>query len=277
MSDDFLEVDPYDSNLPTGSMTAQAYELWHACGHAYYLRYVKKVRVPMRAESAMHMATHKIAELANRAKVAALGGATISGKTILPVAEAEFRDLQRVHAQDAADNLQWNSSWLRAQAYGVAYVRLVLPKLRPVAVEQPFHVRKEGVVLKGTVDLIDSPPIAGIPIEAGDVVLVDLRLSKTKLPESSAHGNIGLAMASIALAVPSLRVDNLIARDAEQAVRYEPTGTKRSQVERDNLLESLAETTELIGRGMFPKAVTNSWRCRPEACDYWSQCRGRRS
>jgi hypothetical protein len=274
MSDE-LDVEPYDVNLPTGSMTSQAYEQWHGCGHAYYLRYVKKVRIPMRAEAAMHQAVHHIAQLSNSATIAARGGAAIDGRTVLPEAEAEFRRHQREHAQSY--DPEWNAAWLRATHFGIAYVTKVLPKLRPVTVEMPFHVRKEGVVLKGTVDYVDSPPIPGVPVEAGDVVLVDLRLSKVKIAQGAVDGHVGLGMASIALSVPTLRVDNLIAKDAAQVVRYEATTTRRTVQERENLLESLAETTELIGRGVFPKAVTNSWRCRPEACDYWSQCRGKRS
>ena len=263
----------HDDRLPKGTFSYSQYSAYKKCAAAYELKYVKGLPSPGNVRMARGVAIHSLVEQALRKK---MRGEVVKHEELF----SETTDVVKDAFGDIAD---WEGTDEKAATQAVrdaysTYHVYALPKLNPVAVEQPFAVKVADVPMVGYIDVVDLVPIAdGVADETGEVpsrqVVVDLKTTEKTWSQDQVDRSPQLSLYAAATGIPDVRIDMLV--QLKKGTEYRSVNGTRSHTAVEVFKEDLAETADLIKKGIFPKAAIDSWGCAKDWCSYWSICRGR--
>lgn len=262
MPDDFK-----DDKLPKGTFSHSQYQEYKKCPKSYEFKYVAALPSKRTASMVRGISIHSLVEYAVKAK--------ISGRL------AKFEEVRDVATDLLKTNLETVEDWEDDKPEAVtntvvdaytAWHTYALPKLKPIAVEQGFAAKVAGVPMIGYIDLIDSDPIS--PEEGSPVrqVVVDLKTTTKSWSQDQVDKNTQLTLYSRVANTADVRIDQLV--QLKRGVEYRPLVSTRDITQQAVFEEDLAETADLIKRGVFPRTSIDHWSCGPR-CSYWTSCRGR--
>lgn len=259
-----------DPGLPKGTFSHSQYSLYKKCGEAYRLRYVDNKPSPPNPNMVRGVTIHSLVEHSIREKIA---GRLASLEEVRDLARDEF-------ALNSADVADWGEEKPDQVERAVmdaytAYHTYALPKLRPLAVEAGFAVKVGDVPMVGYIDLVDQVPmVADEPDAPLRSVVVDLKTTTKSWSQDQVDRSPQLTLYVHAIATSDVRIDQLV--QLKKGTEYRPLVSQRSPDQKAVYVEDLNETAALIKQGVFPKAALDGWGCGPDACSYWSQCRGKK-
>lgn len=258
-----------DAKLPKKTFSHSQYYEYKKCPKSYEFKYVLGKTSRRTASMQRGVNIHSLVEYSLKAKMA--------GK----LAEyAEVRELAQTMCNDTLKEIEdWEAERPETvqativDAY-TAWHTYALPKLRPVAVEHGFAAHVAGVPMIGYIDLIDGVPVApGEPDSPIRQVVVDLKTTTKSWSEDQVAKNTQLTLYSKVVGTPDVRIDQLV--QLKKGTEYRPLATQRNATQHAVFEEDLAETTDLIKAGVFPRTTIDHWACS-ERCSFWSECRGRK-
>jgi RecB family exonuclease len=146
-----------------------------------------------------------------------------------------------------------------------AWHRIRAPEIVPLAIEESFDQRLNGIRVKGIIDLID--------VGTGIKTVVDLKITKRKKSEREAKNSLQLTIYSAVTGIPTVGFDAVVNKKAGTEVHpVRATLTQGDMAWAGTLVRNVAEN---ISRGAFPLASPEEWWCTEKFCSHWAECRGR--
>lgn len=253
-----------DPVLPGGAFSHSQYDTFKACGRSYEFKYIKGRKSPPSPAMARGTAIHAAIEAALRAKVA---GSAVDLQAQVSLVSDAF--------DKAAQDIQWNDeSPGKTKDVALALYRtyhvMALPRMNPVAVEDPFVVKVGVVTVRGIIDLVDHEKEH--PGDPGRLVVADLKTSGAKWSQPDVDRDAQLSLYTAVKRQTFARIDNLV---STKTPAYHRLPTVRGPADHRNIVEDYEQTVDLIKKGVFPMAPMDSWKCNERWCAHWSVCRGR--
>jgi hypothetical protein len=265
-------------------------ETWHAsslqaylkCGEAYRRRYVEHDYVPATTPQIRGSAVHR-----------AIGeGLLLQQRTQEPSPVELYEDIaasqidlaQRggatLTAEESSAGVAQTFGLLKDVAVDLAggYGTAIGPAITPVAVERTVTVRGvlPGILLKGTIDLIDQTPL-------GEVIR-DVKTSEKKPPETAAETSDQLTMYAlfrqadkphagepVVWSQRPVSLDYLIRRKSG-VVETQRLTSWRGPAHFAALTRRIAQASNGVRQGNFLPAPEGSWYCAERYCPYWHTC-----
>lgn len=269
---DLVPADKQDPLLPKGTFSYSQYSLYQRCPKAYEFAYIRNLRNPPAGVQFKGQIVHKGAEAGQRAKMAKRPLALEAGKAL--VADEFDKGKEAVEQWDEGEDAGKAKDAV-VRAYSTYHTK-ALPAANPEAVEQPFVLYLDSVPLIGYIDLIDrvgGATHAGIE-DPGQLVVADLKYSSKSWSQDQLDKSPQFTLYSKAAGISTVRVDNLVT--LKNGPEFKQLTSRRDGRTYLTVLEHMAETVDLIKKGVFPKTAIDSWTCSERWCGYWRQCRGRR-
>jgi hypothetical protein len=276
ISKKYVPDDRLDPGIPKGVFSGTQYESFLRCGRAYEFSYIKNIKRPPAGAMIRGTTVHRGAEEAHRHIIAhkKLPDIQEIQAVVSDAFDKEVKENEVIEWDEGENPGRVKDSAIRS--YGV-YHRLALPKVRPVAAEQPFVLYLDSTPVLGFIDLIDQ---AGERIvidgeEApGTLVVADLKVTQKSWSQTDIDRKPQFTLYSLATGIPSVRVDNLVQLKA--GPDFKQLHGQRGHQDHQVLMEHMSETIGLIKKGVFPMTSIDNWMCSQTWCGYWSMCRGRR-
>jgi hypothetical protein len=260
-------------------------ETWHAsslqaylkCGEAYRRRYVEHDYVPATTPQIRGSAVHR-----------AIGeGLLLQQRTQEPSPVELYEDIaasqidlaQRGGAtltdEESSAGVAKTFGMLKDVAVDLAggYGTNIGPAITPVAVERTVTVRGvlPGILLKGTIDLIDQTPL-------GEVIR-DVKTSEKKPPEFAADTSDQLTMYALFRQADTPRPDyhrqvslDYLIRRKSGVVETQRLTSWRGPAHFAALTRRIAQASNGVRQGSFLPAPEGSWYCAEKYCPYWHTC-----
>lgn len=256
-----------DPKLPKKTFSHSQYYEYKKCPKSYEYRYVigrpgKKTASLVRGSN-----IHSLVELSLKSKMAGQAADYAEVKqAAVDLCKTSFETVE--DWEDEAPESVQNTVM---DAY-TAWHTYALPKLRPLAVEQGFAAKVAGVPMVGYIDLIDGVPVAPDPDAPVRKVVVDLKTTTKSWSEDQVAKNTQLTLYSKIVGTADVRIDQLV--QLKKGTEYRPLSAQRDAGQQAVFEDDLAETVDLIKKGVFPKTAIDSWACGPR-CSHWSECRGK--
>lgn len=256
-----------DDRLPKGTFSHSQYYEYKKCPKSYEFKYVAALPSRRTASMVRGISIHSLVEYSLKAKM--------SGKL------AEYAEMRDLASDTLKTNLATVEEWEEEKPEVVqstvvdaytAWHTYALPKLRPLAVEQGFATKVGGVPVVGYIDLIDGVRIAPEEGSPERQVVVDLKTTTKTWSQDQVDKNTQLTLYSKVIGTQDVRIDQLV--QLRKGVEYRPAESVRTADQQAVFEEDLAETADLIKRGVFPKTAIDHWACGPR-CSYWESCRGK--
>jgi hypothetical protein len=269
---DLVPEDKKDPDLPKGTFSYSQYALYQKCPKAYEFSYVKNIKNPPSGLSFKGQIVHKGAEAAHRAKQAQSPLELEAGKAI--VADEFERGKEEVLEWEEGED-EGKAKDLTVRTYQTYHLK-ALPKVQPEAVEQPFVLYLDSVPVVGYIDLIDrvGGSVHDGVEDLGLPVVADLKMSRQSWSQADLDKDPQFTLYSKVTGIPTVRVDNLVTlKNGPEFKQQTATRDRRHHLV---VLEHIAETVDLVKKGIFPKTQIDSWACSEKWCGYWKMCRGRK-
>ncbi len=263
-----------DPKLPKGTFSYSQYGLYQRCPKAYEFAYIKNLKLPPAGPQYKGIVIHRGVEEAHRAVI--LNGAVPKlAQSQAVVADAFEEGKEEVASWD--DDINEGRAKDAAIRGYTAYHLSALPKVNPVAAEQPFVFYLDSMPVTGYIDLIDRKVerIEGTDVDdPGTLIVADLKVSKASWSQADLDKDPQFTLYSRVTGITTVRVDNLV--QLKNGPEFKQKTAKRDGRTHLILLEHMAETAALIKAGVFPKTSIDHWSCSENFCGYWKLCRGRK-
>ena len=257
--------------LPKGTFSYSQYGLYHRCGKAYEFRYVRGIKSPPAGPALKGTSLHAGVEAAH---VHVMKHKTLpSAEEIRAVVADEFtRGASEV--ENWGEDNPGKAKDATIAAYGT-YHRDALPRVNPVAAEQPFVLYlNEEIPVTGFIDLIDQAPVeGGTPGDPGEIIVADLKYSGSSWSQRDIDIDPQFTLYAKVVGASKVRVDNVV--DLKKGPTFKQLTSTRDGKMHLTLLEHMAETVDSIGQGHFPKTAIDDPMCSEKWCGYWKMCRGK--
>jgi hypothetical protein len=274
-----------DPRLPKGRFSHSQYSKYKNCARAYEFRYVQGLRGAAHGMMFKGLRIHQGAEFALNAKIrdrafVLTDPADIQRHAVSALREAEAlvadafdekKDEVTDWGEDATAGRAKDSTLQAYQAFHLGAV----PKADPIAVEKAFATWVGNVPMIGYIDLIDRVKMFDDKDDPGVEVVADLKYSGASWSQADIDKDPQFTLYALVEKNAAVRVDNLVS--LKKGPVFKQLTSVRTDHDKRILTEDIEETVDLIGRGIFPKTSIDSWACSERWCDYWGQCRGKKT
>lgn len=248
------------------------------CGEAFRRRYVEREIIPSTTPQIRGTAVHRAASTGLMQQMRAQATAPVD--LYEDVAATEIERARHGGATFTAEEVSqgpartWGDLKDRVVRYAGAYGARVAPLIRPVAVEQQITLSGviPGVLLRGTIDLVDEPaPALRRVIDTkttermphADVAERSQQLSMYDLLDAGAHG---------ASESRQVALDYLVMKRSTGDVEPVRLYSTRTPATRRVIVRRLETAITAVNAGTFLPANPDDWWCAPKWCAYWSTC-----
>lgn len=248
------------------------------CGEAFRRRYVEREIIPSTTPQIRGTAVHRAASTGLGQQMRAQTPAPVD--LYEDVAATEIERARHGGATFTAEEVSqgaartWGDLKDRVVRYAGTYGARVAPLVRPVAVEQQITLAGviPGVLLRGTIDLIDEPaPTLRRVIDTkttermphADVAERSQQLSMYDLLDAGAHG---------ASESRQVALDYLVMRRSTGEVEPVRLYSTRTPATRRVIVRRLETAIDAVNAGKFLPANPDDWWCAPKWCAYWHTC-----
>lgn len=246
---------PEDNRLPVGFLSPSAVSMFQSCGHAFYLRYVKGLKMPPSVAMVEGISHHKWLEFNNNHKLQKGRDVTVA------VAEEVFQEDWKKRSQNAGDRSpkSVNDISKRAKPLIQRYMTIIAPALIPKVAEVQADAIVAGVPMMLKIDVVTNKN-----------AVLDYKVSSRKKSKNDVLNSLQLPLYAAVMKAKRAGLVSMVHTKNEVAQETHPFG----QHELDWAGEVVASVADAIGKGSFPKAPPDSWKCSERFCGYWHMCRG---
>lgn len=253
-------------------ISTSALSLYLTCGHAFYLKYIERVKEPKSPRLMTGVAAHKARQVSLKHKLET--GALVDEDTALEAArdsvvdqidnnevikDKEFGGLSKKRLKGRAVDL--------AVAFAEVDWNIFQPKIKPLHVEKSFGLKHPNCrrLIVGTMDVVET-----------GILINDLKNTKMKKNQIFADRNMGLstygllAMANFKKMPKGYIIQNIINNKTGFNTQILYTGRTKDQLKMQ--LMRFVAASDGIDKGIFLPANPDHWKCSKGCCGYWSRC-----
>lgn len=251
----FQFTQPEDPRLPVGFLSPSSAAMYLDCGHAFYLRYVLGLKMPPSVAMVEGISHHHWLEHNNTCKIKS--GDDITVADALDVFQEDWKKRSK-DTSDGTTSLRDLVS-KRAKPLIERYMRKIAPALDPESAEQQADIVIAGV-----------PMMVKIDVTTKKGVVLDYKVSSRKKSKKDVVNSLQLPLY---VAVKKAKRAGLVSMvHTKNEVEQETHPFSPSELSWAG--EIVASVADSIGKGAFPKAKPDSWKCSERFCGYWHMCRG---
>lgn len=249
---------------------------FNACARAWRFKYVDKVKVPAAANLVFGSAFHNTIEhyLTDKHSGQQADLPALWHESWQAVQEQEIA-WNGATPQELADQGQ-NMITAKIDVEGVKFANLAafLDTLSPKLNDNSDTLRMEERVTL-TVPGLDVPVIGYIDMVSADGVPCDFKTAARIWEAGKADTELQPTFYLAALNQAGWAVFNFryYVFTKAKTPKVQVIQTTRTASDMFWLLSALAETWQAIQAGVYPPTGVGSWKCTPEYCDYWKQCK----
>lgn len=244
-----------DPRLPVGFLSPSAVSMYQDCGHAYYLRYVQGLKMPPSVAMVEGISHHHWLDHNNQHKIG-------KGKD-LTVADAldVFHEDWKERSKETIDGNNGNRGDVSKRARPL--IQQYMSTLAPV-IDPAYSERQADVIMNGV------PMMIKIDVHTKSGITLDYKVSSRKKSTSDVTNSLQLPLYSAVMGakraglVSMVHTKNVVAQETHAFANHELEWAG----------EIVVSVADAIGRGSFPKAKPDSWKCSERFCGYWHMCRG---
>lgn len=248
------------------------------CGEAFRRRYIEREIIPSTTPQIRGTAVHRAVATGLGQQMRAQDFAPVD--LYEDVAATEIERARHGGATFTAEEVSqgpartWGDLKDRVVRYAGTYGARVAPTVRPGAVEKPITLQGviPGVLLRGTIDLIDEPAHAPRRVidtkttermPHADVAHRSQQLSMYDLLDAGAHG---------ARESSPVALDYLVMKRSTGDVEPVRLYSTRTPATRRVIVRRLETAIAAVNAGTFLPANPDDWWCAPKWCAYFHTC-----
>jgi len=258
--------------LPAGPLSFTQLSTFLLCPRSYQFKYVQKVpRTGWSDNLIMGGALHVAFEVLGKAK---LNGAELN-KSLLEQARNALaftitKNIASTPELRPEDKTLLEAEGKLANKIVEAHFDVILPKLKPQAVEEKLYVLVNGIPLVVIIDLVD------------DGIIKDYKVTRKTKSQKDAEDSLQLTLYAAVKGATKAGFISCPFPDVTKK-KFDPTPTEvvveKNPGDKQWVLEVLGSIFENIVIGTEKQAFNlcdpSGWKCSEKFCDWWPICRGR--